>query len=773
MELYTNASLVRGPFIQMPDPGNAAAVVWNTAALVDSVVDYGLDLTYGSGTISNGTPKREHTIHLAGLTPGTTYYYRVRGNGEILSEGNAFRTRPTADQNFRFVVIGDHGQGTPQMYTIANLINARSDFDAIMTVGDNIYGLLPCNLDGAPGWYDPYWFQLYEPTMKRVSTFPALGNHDWDTAQGQYMVDYFRLPTNGPTEAIGKNYSFEFGNMHVIVIDTEPFDENRPETNAISQWITADLATATQQWKVALIHRPAFTSRSNSHNDNSRVKTHIIPRLKAGGVQLVFQGHNHWYERINAIDGIQYITTAGAGAGLYDVVERKEYSARWAKEFSYTMVDVQGGRMFIQQINESGSVIDEHTIVIDHPFAIDGLLDNPAWSRASNGMNLYAAIRENFLYVATQDAGEGSDHFIYVADQLTTQRPANWAKSGTIMQWGAFLADENDGAFQAWYGASSGAPLNDPTRYLSMTSGTNNNAPVGNGVLEGTMHLAGHFGAFPSNLYLAVGAFGTADGGALTVQVPAGNNDGNIDAAEFLALNPRDIALDLPVANAGNPQSVEAGMWAVLDGSGSFSPSALPLTWHWEQTAGPAVVTTNLDLSLAAFVITSNVNANTDITFSLRVHDGRFFSDAQPVTVTLFPMVDSDGDGLSDQEELTGFNNVLTRPNPNGVTTDPNNPDTDGDGVSDGDEALAGTNPNDPTSRFIILGAQTVTPDGFVIDFSSVSGRLYLIEYNHVLSVTGWQEFAQIWATSAVARVNDPGAASITQRYYRIGVEAE
>src|SRR5437667_7187219 len=59
VEVYTNVTLVRGPFIEMPDT-NGVSIVWRTDALTDSAVDYGLDTGYTAGTISDGTLVREH-----------------------------------------------------------------------------------------------------------------------------------------------------------------------------------------------------------------------------------------------------------------------------------------------------------------------------------------------------------------------------------------------------------------------------------------------------------------------------------------------------------------------------------------------------------------------------------------------------------------------------------------------------------------------------------------------------------------------------------------
>jgi hypothetical protein len=159
-------------------------------------------------------------------------------------------------------------------------------------------------------------------------------------------------------------------------------------------------------------------------------------------------------------------------------------------------------------------------------FEMDGALDAAAQQIATNGgVHLWAALQGNVLYVATEDAGEGNDHFIYLALTPGPLQPANWAKAGQIAAWGAYLADENSNDYESWF---------DATGSREASTGANG------GVLEGTLHLAEEFGALPAEIWLAVGVYASADGGALvpSKQVPASiNGNGNIDAAEYILVD--------------------------------------------------------------------------------------------------------------------------------------------------------------------------------------------------------------------------------------------
>ena len=768
-ELYANVTLVRGPFLQMPDAGQIS-VVWRTDALTDSAVDYGSDTNYAGGTVGDGALVRHHILTLPPLPPGATIHYRVRSGGVTLAESTLHTPRLLA-QPFRFAVYGDFGWGNDATGTVDSTPAAvaaavtASNPNLTLTVGDNIYN------NGQPGLYDPYWFQPYDGVNRRAPLFPALGNHDVDNpSNGQPFIDNFYLPQNGPAGYRERNYSFDYGNAHFVVLDVNPFVYRIDTTAqaAIANWLGADLAATSQRWKFVFFHQPAYTSSGTGvHSPETTLQNQLQPIFAKHGVQMVFQGHNHFYERINPINGVNYITTGGGGRSATTPSVFPTYSAVVRSGvYSFTQVDMTGGVLTLRQINSAGVQIDTIEINLDHPFTIDGLLDSTQWLRAgvSGTLRLHAAIRGHHLYLATQDAGEASDHFIYLHNQSAAMQPANWSKAGQVMQWSAFLADENSNGFKGWFN-SAAQQLPFGANYSATTSGLNNNGATGNGVLEGTINLPAHFGSWPVQLYVAAAPFGDGNGGALVAnaQVPAGNGDGNIQANEFLILNTRDITLDLPTSNAGPDQTAEAGMEVLLIGSGS-APSGLPRSYAWAQLSGPAVAINNATEPAASFTPTDNVAENTDVVLRLRVNDTRFDTD-DTVTVQLYPMLDSDGDGLSDQEELKGVNNSLTTANPNGQITNPNVADTDADGVNDGDEALAGTDANSSGSAFKVIAAE-VSGSSITIVWSSVPGRTYQLERANELGAQ-WEAAGDLIIASEPT-TSVPVSASGAAQFYRV-----
>ena len=155
-------------------------------------------------------------------------------------------------------------------------------------------------------------------------------------------------------------------------------------------------------------------------------------------------------------------------------------------------------------------------------FEIDGSLDAEAQLIASNGgVNLWAALDADTLYLAATPAGAGNDRFIVLAQAPGAMQNAMWAKSGQVATWDAFVGNEESNGYNAWF---------DATGATQVAQGS---------VLECTIDLAGEFGSVPDSVFAAVLSYTTPDGGALvpSLQVPASTDgDGNAEPAEFIEI---------------------------------------------------------------------------------------------------------------------------------------------------------------------------------------------------------------------------------------------
>lgn len=210
-------------------------------------------------------------------------------------------------------------------------------------------------------------------------------------------------------------------------------------------------------------------------------------------------------------------------------------------------------------------------------FQMDGVRDASSIELASNAagtMKLWAALQGDVLYIACSDAGEGNDHFLFLADVPGSMSAAPWAKAGQVAGWDAFLADENSNDYESWFDAVG-------TRQAAT-------GPNG-GVLEGTINLREEFGGvMPSVVYVAAAAYGNNDADTLvpTMQAPAFvTSNANLEANEYFMLDlsifvpPPDCvgdanadnivnAADLSVLLAQFGQSVSAGTGADFNNDG-------------------------------------------------------------------------------------------------------------------------------------------------------------------------------------------------------------
>ncbi len=204
---------------------------------------------------------------------------------------------------------------------------------------------------------------------------------------------------------------------------------------------------------------------------------------------------------------------------------------------------------------QSGSLGPTYTLAPParpSPFKMDGQVDAAAvlvagGAKGNGVMPLYLALSGDHLYLATDDAGEGSDNFILLSTTKPgAARPAPWGKAGKVAMGGKtlFLADEDENNFAGWFelgAGSAGADKQLEALGSDQSAALAVYAPATNGgALEGSVDLRATFGAVPKTVYVACAPWLSADKGALyhAAQTPATRDgDGDIDADEILAVS--------------------------------------------------------------------------------------------------------------------------------------------------------------------------------------------------------------------------------------------
>ena len=365
------ANFQRGPFVANAST-NSIQVVWRTPVATDSAVDYGTDESLGM-QVSDSALTTNHVLSLTGLLAGTEYSYRVRsttGDTTAVSPIFPFQTlKPSGD--FTFLVTGDSEDGSVRKYQLVRLIE-QSQADLVLHCGDHMY------YDFQLGREDYRTLSVYGQKMRSVPFYFCMGNHDINlTSFDQPFLQTFCLPTN-PATGTSHFYAFDHGEAHFAVLFL-PWLADVPElrpyqfTNGSPQyrWLTNDLAMSTKPWKFLFMHIPFASSGHHSLDDDNNngipdkleLQQMLLPIAQRYGVQIVFSGHEHDYERSNPMGGVYHIVIGGGGSlQPNDYFARDPANSQFYLTPAFVKVAVQGNSLLLQAINTNGAVFDSMTI---------------------------------------------------------------------------------------------------------------------------------------------------------------------------------------------------------------------------------------------------------------------------------------------------------------------------------------------------------------------------------------------------------------------------
>jgi predicted phosphodiesterase len=251
---------------------------------------------------------------------------------------------PNRSDSLKFAVIGDNGTGDQPEYEVgAQLVTAHTifPFDMVVMLGDNLYGRQQ------PSDFIQKFARPYAPLLELgVRFYAALGNHD-----RQENRDY------GPFNMGGERYyTYARNNVRFFVLDSNYLDA--PQL----AWIEAELQSATEEWKICYFHHPLY-SDGKTHGSAVDLRVKLEPLFVRYGVNVVFSGHDHVYERLTPQKRIQYFVSGSAGQLRKGDVRRSAMTAAaFDEDQSFMLVEIAGSEMFFETISRTGATVDKGVV---------------------------------------------------------------------------------------------------------------------------------------------------------------------------------------------------------------------------------------------------------------------------------------------------------------------------------------------------------------------------------------------------------------------------
>ena len=252
---------------------------------------------------------------------------------------------PLKSNSVRFAVIGDMGTGEPPQYEVGQrMVEARQGFpfDFVIMLGDNLYG------GARPHDFEVKFEVPYRPLLDAgVKFYAALGNHD-DPSESSYK--FFNM--NGESY-----YTFKKGNVRFFVLNSNYMD---PKQTA---WVETQLRDAgNADWKICYFHHPLYSS-AKFHGSSIELRQVLEPLFIKYGVDVVFAGHDHVYERVHPQHGIYYFTEGASGSLRAGNLGKSTITDKgFDADRSFMLIEIAGGEMYFQTTSRTGAIVDSGVI---------------------------------------------------------------------------------------------------------------------------------------------------------------------------------------------------------------------------------------------------------------------------------------------------------------------------------------------------------------------------------------------------------------------------
>jgi hypothetical protein len=371
------------------NPATTMTITWRTDSTVPSgAVQYqrGAKLSKKAKQAKAGSREfitdlgstRLFTATLVNLSPNTEYSYRV-GDGAHWSDQSAFSTARQKTSAFKFLIFGDSqatvtGDSPYGVWhnTVHNAFKANPDAKFIVNVGDMV------DL-GQSGAHWNAWFAAAKGVIDRIPEMAVTGNHESygsrDTMRPQYWMAQWVLPQNGPGDLKGRVYSYDYGPVHIVALDSQQEEQKQyGDIFKVQQaWLDADLAASKAAWKIVFFHKPPYGVHPKRNTTDIRAA--FSPILEKYHVDLVFNAHDHGIARTYVIkdgrymkkpsQGTIYYVSGQSGGKIYNDIEKMDWDTFFYNpqdQPNYFVIEVTETTITVKATKQDGTLIDSFVI---------------------------------------------------------------------------------------------------------------------------------------------------------------------------------------------------------------------------------------------------------------------------------------------------------------------------------------------------------------------------------------------------------------------------
>ena len=252
---------------------------------------------------------------------------------------------PNKPGSLKFAAIGDNGTGdTPQYRRRAADGRRRTPplpFDLVIMLGDNMYG------GQSPQDFVKKFEKPYARTARGRREVPGLARQS--RSAGERVLQAYNMGGQ-------RYYTYARNNVRFFALDSTQMDPKQLE------WLEGALRDAKEDWKIPYFHHPLYSDAAR-HGSSVDLRVLLEPLFTKYGVNVVFSGHDHVYERIKPQKGIYYFVSGSAGQlRKGNMRPDDETAAYFDQDQSFMLVEVAGDDMFFQVISRTGKTVDSGVI---------------------------------------------------------------------------------------------------------------------------------------------------------------------------------------------------------------------------------------------------------------------------------------------------------------------------------------------------------------------------------------------------------------------------